>query len=52
MKGGEKMKKVWSTPVLESLDITKTEFGSGGTQRDGYLYDEKNEEILEEFFES
>jgi hypothetical protein len=44
------MKKQWNEPKLESLDVTMTEFGSGGTQRDGYVYDDLKKEIIEEFF--
>lgn len=44
------MKKDWSQPKLEILDVTLTEMGSGGTKRDGYVYDEEQGKIVEEFF--
>jgi hypothetical protein len=46
------MKKQWSQPKLEILDVNLTALGSGGNKRDGYLYDEENGKIVEEFFKN
>ena len=44
------MKKQWSQPKLEILDVALTALGTGGNRRDGYKYDEDNHVIVEEFF--
>jgi hypothetical protein len=39
MKGGDKMKKEWQTPVLEVLNVNMTMAGAGHAKQDEFQND-------------